>query len=196
MAEETQLLQELDADEKATEVVEAARLTSPSKKAATSLAPGQLTDAEREKREDRLNAVYNELAARKAESSEAAARKILSGLGFSLEMQERPTKHFSGGWRMRISLARALFMQPTLLLLDEPTNHLDLNAVIWLEDYLSRWKNTLLVVSHDQDFLSAVVTDIIHLEGKKLHYYVGDYEQFKEMHAQNVVKQMKARSVL
>ena len=140
---------------------------------------GALSDAARGAAEDRLNAVYNELAAMRAETSDSTARKILAGLGFTADMMERPTRHFSGGWRMRISLARALFMQPTLLLLDEPTNHLDLNAVIWLEDYLSKWKNTLLIVSHDQDFLSAVVTDIIHLEDKKLYYYKGNYDDFK-----------------
>jgi len=153
--------------------------------------PVAATESERNKREDRLNAVYEELAASKADASEAAARSILSGLGFTVDMQERPTKQFSGGWRMRISLARALFMQPDLLLLDEPTNHLDLNAVIWLEDYLSRWKSTLLVVSHDQDFLSGVVTDIIHLEEQKLFYYKGNYDDFKTMHEQKMEKQQK-----
>ena len=153
--------------------------------------PAAATESERNKREDRLNAVYEELAASKADASEAAARSILSGLGFTVDMQERPTKQFSGGWRMRISLARALFMQPDLLLLDEPTNHLDLNAVIWLEDYLSRWKSTLLVVSHDQDFLSGVVTDIIHLEEQKLFYYKGNYDDFKAMHEQKMEKQQK-----
>jgi ABC-type molybdenum transport system ATPase subunit/photorepair protein PhrA len=87
-----------------------------------------LSDSERGRREDRLAAVYEELAAMRADAAESAARKILSGLGFTADMQEQPTKHFSGGWRMRISLARALFMQPDLLLLDEPTNHLDLNV--------------------------------------------------------------------
>jgi len=154
-------------------------------------AAGHLEDEARSIMEDRLNAVYNEMASMKAESSEARARSILAGLGFTAVMQEQPTKQFSGGWRMRISLARALFMQPDLLLLDEPTNHLDLNAVIWLEDYLSRWKSTLLVVSHDQDFLSGVVTDIVHLEQRKLAYYKGDYDDFKEMHEQKMAKQLK-----
>ena len=88
----------------------------------------------------------------------------MAGLGFDKEMQERPTNKFSGGWRMRVSLARALYIEPTLLMLDEPTNHLDLNAVIWLDNYLQNWKKTLLVVSHDQSFLDNVCTDIIHLD--------------------------------
>ena len=83
-------------------------------------------------------------------------------------LQARATKDFSGGWRMRVSLARALFIEPTLLLLDEPTNHLDLNAVIWLDNYLCGWKKTLLVVSHDAGFLDNICTDIMHLENKKL----------------------------
>ena len=94
------------------------------------------------------------------------------------------TKSFSGGWRMRISLARALFIEPTCLLLDEPTNHLDLRAVIWLEEYLMRWKKTLLVVSHDRDFLSSVTTDIIHLHDHKLSQYRGSFESFEEMYEQ------------
>ncbi|KAK1143351.1 ATP-binding cassette sub-family F member 1-like [Acipenser oxyrinchus oxyrinchus] len=100
------------------------------------------------------------------------------------EMQNRPTKKFSGGWRMRVSLARALFMEPTLLMLDEPTNHLDLNAVIWLNNYLQGWKKTLLIVSHDQGFLDDVCTDIIHLDYQKLFYYRGNYLTFKKMYVQ------------
>jgi ATP-binding cassette subfamily F protein 1 len=152
---------------------------------------GWMSESARGEAEDRLNAVYEEMAAMKAESAESRARSILAGLGFTSVMQEQATRQFSGGWRMRISLARALFMQPDLLLLDEPTNHLDLNAVIWLEDYLSRWRSTLLVVSHDQDFLSGVGTDSVHLECRKLAYYKGDYDDFKEMHAQKIAKQQK-----
>ena len=92
------------------------------------------------------------------------------------------TQSFSGGWRMRISLARALFIEPTCLLLDEPTNHLDLRAVIWLEEYLMRWKKTLVVVSHDRDFLSSVTTDIVHLHDHKLDQYKGSFDQFEEMY--------------
>ncbi|XP_014675912.1 PREDICTED: ATP-binding cassette sub-family F member 1-like [Priapulus caudatus] len=135
--------------------------------------------------------VYEELDAIGANSAEARARRILSGLQFTPEMQERPTNHFSGGWRMRVSLARALFIEPTLLLLDEPTNHLDLNAVIWLDNYLQQWKKTLLIVSHDQSFLDNVCNDIIHLDQQKLFYYRGNYTQFKKMLTQKRKEQQK-----
>lgn len=92
---------------------------------------------------------------------------------------------------MRISLARALFVEPTLLMLDEPTNHLDLNAVIWLDNYLQSWKKTLLVVSHDQSFLDNICTDIIHLDNKKLYYYKGNYSLFKKMLLQTRAQQLK-----
>ena len=117
---------------------------------------------------------------------------FLQGLGFTAEMQDRQTKKFSGGWRMRVSLARALFLEPTLLLLDEPTNHLDLNAVIWLDNYLSKWKKTLLIVSHDQDFLDNVCTDIVHLDRRQLFYYRGNYSSFKKMYKQKLVKDVGA----
>uniref|UniRef100_A0A8C2R0Y4 ATP-binding cassette sub-family F member 1 n=1 Tax=Capra hircus TaxID=9925 RepID=A0A8C2R0Y4_CAPHI len=121
----------------------------------------------------------------------AKARRILAGLGFDPEMQNRPTQKFSGGWRMRVSLARALFMEPTLLMLDEPTNHLDLNAVIWLNNYLQGWRKTLLIVSHDQGFLDDVCTDIIHLDAQRLHYYRGNYMTFKKMYQQKQKELLK-----
>ncbi|XP_051992718.1 ATP-binding cassette sub-family F member 1-like isoform X2 [Xyrauchen texanus] len=140
---------------------------------------------------ERLEKVYEELRAIGAAAAEAKARRILAGLSFTSEMQNRPTKKFSGGWRMRVSLARALFMEPTLLMLDEPTNHLDLNAVIWLNNYLQSWKKTLLIVSHDQSFLDDVCTDIIHLDYQKLYYYRGNYLTFKKMYVQKQKELLK-----
>ncbi|XP_041068895.1 ATP-binding cassette sub-family F member 1 isoform X4 [Carcharodon carcharias] len=140
---------------------------------------------------ERLQKVYEELRATGAAAAEAKARRILAGLGFTPEMQNRPTKKFSGGWRMRVSLARALFMEPTLLMLDEPTNHLDLNAVIWLNNYLQTWKKTLLIVSHDQGFLDDVCTDVIHLDAQKLFYYRGNYNTFKKMYQQKQKELLK-----
>jgi len=151
-------------------------------------------EAEQEKGKDvteELNAVYDELRAIGADQAEPKARRLLAGLGFSHEMQERATNRFSGGWRMRVSLARALFMEPTLLMLDEPTNHLDLNAVIWLDNYLQNWKNTLLIVSHDQSFLDNVCTDIVHLDQCKLWYYKGNYSMFKKMVVQKTRERIK-----
>ena len=141
---------------------------------------------------DRLGIVVEELANMGADSAEAKAHGILSGLGFTTEMQTKPTKMFSGGWRMRISLARALFVEPTLLMLDEPTNHLDLNAVIWLDDYLQTWKKTLFVVSHDQDFLNSVCQEILHIEDLKLIAYKGNYDSFKMVEADRLKQQIKA----
>eukprot|EP00249_Psilotum_nudum_P021654 c28190_g1_i1 orf=244-2415(-) len=136
-------------------------------------------DLELDSASEKLTQVYERLREIGSDAAEAHASKILAGLGFTKDMQTRPTKSFSGGWRMRISLARALFVQPTLLLLDEPTNHLDLRAVLWLEEYLFRWKKTLIVVSHDRDFLNSVSTDIIHLHDEKLHFYRGSFDAFE-----------------
>uniref|UniRef100_A0AB38Z7E3 ABC transporter F family member n=1 Tax=Paeonia suffruticosa TaxID=45171 RepID=A0AB38Z7E3_PAESU len=127
----------------------------------------------------KLAELYEKLEVIGSDAAESQASKILAGLGFTKDMQVRPTKSFSGGWRMRISLARALFVQPTLLLLDEPTNHLDLRAVLWLEEYLCRWKKTLVVVSHDRDFLNSVCSEIIHLHSLKLQVYRGNFDDFE-----------------
>lgn len=136
--------------------------------------------------QEKLKKVYQDLDAIGANSAKSRAQRILAGLGFTKEMQARPMKDFSGGWRMRVSLARALFLEPTLLMLDEPTNHLDLNAVIWLDNYLQNWKKTLLIVSHDQSFLNNVCTDIMHLDSLKLQYYRGNFSQFKIMYVQRL----------
>ncbi|RAL49040.1 hypothetical protein DM860_001360 [Cuscuta australis] len=142
----------------------------------------QVSDLQKSEEEDdggeKLGELYERLQLLGSDAAEAQASKILAGLGFTQDMQARPTRSFSGGWRMRISLAGALFMQPTLLLLDEPTNHLDLRAVLWLEEYLSRWKKTLVVVSHDRDFLNSVCNEIIHFHEFDLHHYRGNFDDF------------------
>jgi len=160
---------------------------------AKALENDQLSPEEQREKSERIAAVGEELKAIGAAAAESKARRILFGLGFSAEMQMRPTKLFSGGWRMRISLARALFIEPTLLMLDEPTNHLDLNAVIWLDDYLQGYKHTLLIVSHDQDFLNSVCIEILHIsDDKKLDAYKGNYDTFKTLEKQKRLAQLKA----
>ena len=129
----------------------------------------------------RLQEVYNQLQSIDADKAPSRASKILVGLGFTPEMQERPTKTFSGGWRMRIALARALFSRPDLLLLDEPSNMLDSKSVIWLEQYLvNSWSSILLVVSHDQSFLNAISTDVLHFHSKRIDGYKGDYDYYEK----------------
>ncbi|KJE91545.1 ABC transporter [Capsaspora owczarzaki ATCC 30864] len=125
-----------------------------------------------------LQDIYDRLDLLDADTAKKRAGEILFGLGFDADMQARPCKSFSGGWRMRISLSKALFEEPALLLLDEPTNHLDLEACVWLEEYLSNYPRCLVMVSHSQDFLNAVCTNIISLSQKKLLYYTGNYDQY------------------
>ena len=125
-------------------------------------------------------------------SARARAAKLLAGLGFQPARHEDPVASFSGGWRMRLNLARALMMRSDLLLLDEPTNHLDLDAVLWLEDWLQRYPGTLLLVTHDRDFLDAVVATIVHLEGRKLRVYTGNYTAFESQRARDLAQQQAA----
>ena len=115
------------------------------------------------------------------------AEQLLHGLGFSHEQMRAPVASFSGGWRMRLNLAQALMCPSDLLLLDEPTNHLDLDAIIWLEDWLKRYAGTLLVVSHDRDFLDGVVDVVAHIDAKKLRRYSGNYSSFERQRAAAVV---------
>lgn len=126
----------------------------------------------------RLSEIWAKLSDIEADKAPMRAAVILSGLGFTPEMQKMTTKEFSGGWRMRLALARALFGTPDLLLLDEPTNMLDVRAIMWLEDYLQTWPTTIIIVSHDRSFLNSIATDVIHVFSKKLTNYRGNFEQF------------------
>ena len=128
----------------------------------------------------RLEAIYERLEEMDAATAEARASAILYGLGFTKKMMMQPTKSFSGGWRMRVALARALFLKPACLVLDEPTNHLDMEAVFWLEEYLANWTKILFVVSHSQDFMNGVCTHIVRLNEhtKSLEYYTGNYDSY------------------
>jgi ATP-binding cassette subfamily F protein 3 len=119
------------------------------------------------------------LADADAYTARSRAERLLHGLGFSHEQMEEPVASFSGGWRMRLNLAQALMCPSDLLLLDEPTNHLDLDAILWVEDWLKRYGGTLLVVSHDRDFLDGVVNVVVHIDSKKLKRYSGDYSSFE-----------------
>ena len=115
------------------------------------------------------------------------AEQLLHGLGFSHEQMGEPVASFSGGWRMRLNLAQALMCPSDLLLLDEPTNHLDLDAILWLEEWLKRYPGTLLIVSHDRDFLDGVVEVVVHIDAKKLRRYSGNYSSFERQRAESVV---------
>ncbi|KAK9211737.1 hypothetical protein WN943_001114 [Citrus x changshan-huyou] len=115
------------------------------------------------------------------------------GLGFNKTMQAKKTRDFSGGWRMRIALTRALFINPTILLLVEPTNHLDLEACVWMEETLKKFDRILVVISHSQDFLNGVCTNIIHMQNKKLKFYTGNFDQYVQTRSELEENQMKQR---
>lgn len=158
---------------------------------------------------DEYNDLHEKLRQNNFEKDDALARKILFGLGFTKDKQNLNFSMFSGGWKMRVALARGLYMKPSLLLLDEPTNHLDLDSVIWLTDYLANvWKKTIIVVSHNTHFINSVCTNIIHLENQKLSQYSGNYDAYKLQyqtnlqllqkkwtHVQNEVKGMRKKGL-
>ena len=125
-------------------------------------------------------------------TARSRAAQLLAGLGFAEADQQRPVAEFSGGWRMRINLAQTLMCRSDLLLLDEPTNHLDLDAILWLEDWLRAYPGTLLVVSHDRDFLDSVVEHILHIEQGVLTHYRGNYSAFERARAERLAQQQQA----
>ena len=136
---------------------------------------------------ERIGEIYGELGDADAWTVRPRAEQLLHGLGFSHDQMEQPVASFSGGWRMRLNLAQALMCPSDLLLLDEPTNHLDLDAILWVEDWLKRYAGTMVIVSHDRDFLDGVVNVIVHIDNKKLKRYAGHYSDFERQRAAAVV---------
>jgi ATP-binding cassette, subfamily F, member 3 len=131
--------------------------------------------------------IYTALADADAYTVKSRGEQLLLGLGFTLDQMQQPVASFSGGWRMRLNLAQALMCPSDLLLLDEPTNHLDLDAIIWLEDWLKRYAGTLLIISHDRDFLDEVVNVIVHIDERKLKRYSGNYSAFERQRAAQMI---------
>jgi ABC-type multidrug transport system ATPase subunit len=152
-----------------------------------------LAEAETATDPHRIAEIHMRLADIQAHSAESRAASILAGLGFDSEAQLRPASSFSGGWRMRVALAAVLFSEPDLLLLDEPTNYLDLEGTLWLEDYISRYPHTVIIISHDRDLLNTAVNAIVHLDQQKLTFYRGSYDQFERQRAEANELQTKAK---
>ncbi|MDR3481695.1 MAG: ATP-binding cassette domain-containing protein [Burkholderiaceae bacterium] len=134
-----------------------------------------------------IGELYSALADADAYTVRSRGEQLLTGLGFTLEQMQQPVASFSGGWRMRLNLAQALMCPSDLLLLDEPTNHLDLDAIIWLEDWLKRYAGTLIIISHDRDFLDGVVNVIVHIDERKLKRYTGNYSSFERQRAAQMI---------
>jgi len=136
-----------------------------------------------------LHILYERMEAIDGFTADSRASRLLHGLGFSADEYQKPVKEFSGGWRMRLNLARALMCRSDILLLDEPTNHLDLPAILWLERWLKRYEGILLIVSHDRDFLDQVCTRIAHIEHEEIRLFTGNYSQFESQRAEQLAQQ-------
>lgn len=142
---------------------------------------------------NRIAEIHIRLADIDAHTAESRAATILAGLGFDEAAQARPASSFSGGWRMRVALAAVLFSEPDLLLLDEPTNYLDLEGTLWLENYVSKYPHTVLLISHDRDLLNRAVNSIVHLDQQKLSFWRGGYDQFERQLSEQQELQEKSR---
>ena len=149
----------------------------------------ELEQAERDDNGDLIAKAHHQLEEIHAYTIPPRASELLDGLGFTGEAQTRPVSSFSGGWRMRLNLAQALMIDSDLLLLDEPTNHLDLDAVIWLEKWLKRYQGTLLLISHDRDFIDNICQGILHIEQNKINTYTGNYSNFERQRAEKLAQQ-------
>jgi len=151
-----------------------------------------LVSAEAEHDGTQQSELHDQLAAIDAYTARSRAGKLLHGLGFTAEQESHPVTSFSGGWRMRLNLAQALMCRSDLLLLDEPTNHLDLEAVYWLEEWLRTYQGTLVLISHDRDFLDRVVTQVCHIEHQGIKSYTGNYSAFELARAEHLANQQAA----
>jgi ATP-binding cassette subfamily F protein 3 len=199
------LLGELGADRGDIEGLDGMRLAHMAQEVhATNLAAGEYVwrgDAALAALRDRLAALeaagnhadaaplHSELELIDGYSAERRAQRLLLGLGFDDDAHLRPVRDFSGGWRIRLNLARALMTPSELMLLDEPTNHLDLDATLWLQQWLQQYPGTLLMISHDRDFIDATCERILHIEGQQLHAYKGNYSQFEAQRAERLSNQ-------
>lgn len=152
-----------------------------------------LTRLETAEPED-MGEIWGRLIEIDSDAAPAKASEILSGLGFSQEDLQRPMSEFSGGWRMRVALAAALFSEPDMLLLDEPTNYLDLEGALWLEARLQKYPHTALIVSHDRELLNNSCTHMLHLAGGKLELYTGGYDDFEQRRAEKARLQLSAKA--
>jgi ATP-binding cassette subfamily F protein 3 len=148
-------------------------------------------DAETETDGNKIAEIYQRLADMDAYTAPSKASMLLTGLGFTEEQLSEPFSSFSGGWRMRVALAGALFVEPEILLLDEPTNHLDLEAIMWLETYLISYRHTLLIISHDREMLNKCIDHVIHVDKKQLTLYTGNYDTFERERAMALGLQQK-----
>ncbi len=146
---------------------------------------------ETEEDPNKIAEIYQRLTDMDAYSAPAKASRLLTGLGFKEEQLSEPFSSFSGGWRMRVALAAALFVEPEILLLDEPTNHLDLEAIMWLESYLVNYPHTLLIISHDREVLNKCIDHVIHVDRQKLTMYTGNYDTFERERAEALGLQQK-----
>ena len=155
-------------------------------------AQAQLEQAEAEHQAERIGELHATLDALDGYTAESRAHQLLAGLGFATDDAARPVSSFSGGWRIRLNLAQALMCPSDLLLLDEPTNHLDLDATIWLEQWLRQYPGTLLLISHDRDFLDNVVGHIVHQAHQTLTLYKGNYTAFEKLRAEKLSQQQAA----
>ncbi len=151
-----------------------------------------LVEAEEGHQGERVAELHGRLENIGGYTARSRAARLIHGLGFKPGEEEHPVSSFSGGWRMRLNLAQALMCRSDLLLLDEPTNHLDLDAVIWLEQWLKAYSGTLLLISHDRDFLDAVTTHIAHIEQESVALYTGNYSAFERTRAERLANQQAA----